>query len=103
VASLAWQRGSGNMPDRVAQSLSVDALHDHCRKADGTNLDSPQRRARQAIDSKTLSTRTVRFRLGGKRRCSRLRMGAVGCMRIFQSALKSPGLIGLKDPPVDQD
>jgi hypothetical protein len=90
------------MPDRVPQSFSVYAFHDHRRKADGTDLDSPQRGAREAIDAKTLSARTVRFRLGGKRRRSRLLNGPGRRLRILQGALKSPGLIGLKDPPIEQ-
>ena len=91
------------MSDRVPQSSTVNTFHNHRRKANGTDLDSPQGGARQAIDAKTLSARTVRFCRGGKRRCSRLGIGSGRRLCILQGTFKLPRLIGLKGPPVEQD
>src|SRR5208337_264424 len=91
------------MPDRVSQSSSVYAFHDHRRKADSAYLDSPQRRACVAIYAKTLSSRAVRWRWDWRKGRRRKAFTAAGGRpQALQCLLKSPGFVGLIEPRVEQ-
>ena len=68
------------MPDRPSQCPFICTFQNHCRKADGADLDSPQRRTFTDSGARAFGSRKVRF---------------------LQRSFKAPGLFSLIEPRVE--